>query len=332
MKKYLLIRQRHKRTRGIWDAVQSTFDPLMDIEEMDQKDAAALRSVMARLRGGHDYHRVIFDANLRNIGREWRHLCGVERLVIFDNDLYHHYNARSSYRGLFVAMLKSFRPHRVIATGLYTVNGFRQAGLNVSYLPKSYDPALIQYREGPRDIEYGFIGRLKNKVYADRRLLLDELRGAVGLQTVRTEDGPSYCETLNRIRFFISADQGLNEYMAKNFEALAAGCVLCAARTIPEEAEYLGFSDMENVVLYDSAAELVSKLSYLRANPERVSQIAERGRRLAETRHSDVVRAAEIMRELDFDLLSPPAMTLEDRFNMCRLRARDLLCLSSRIG
>lgn len=328
MNTYLLIRQRHKRTRGIWDAVQRDLSPSMDIEEMDQKDVVALRTVMARLRAGHEYHRVIFDCNLRNIGREWRHLRGVERLVIFDNDLYHHFNPRSSYHGLFVAMLKTLCPHRVIATGLYTVQGFQNEGLNVSYLPKSYDPALIRHLDRPRDIEFGFVGRIKNKVYADRRNFLEGLRDSIGLQILRTEDGPDYCETLNRIRFFISADQGLNEYMAKNFEAMAAGCVLCAAPTIAQEAECLGFHDMQNVVLYSSPAELMEKLSLLRSDPARADGIAARGRQLVEERHSDVMRATEIMREVDRELRNPPGMTLRDRFNRGRLALHDLFSRS----
>lgn len=328
MNRYLLIRQRHKRTRGIWDAVQGSALHALDVEELDQKDVHGFRSIVQRLRDGHDYHRIIFDCNLRNIGREWRHLRGVERLVIFDNDLYHHFNPRSSYHGLFVAMLKTLRPHRVIATGLYTVQGFQNEGLNVSYLPKSYDPGLIRHLNRPRDIEFGFVGRIKNKVYADRRNFLEGLRDSIGLQILRTEDGPDYCETLNRIRFFISADQGLNEYMAKNFEAMAAGCVLCAAPTIPREAEYLGFQDMQNVVLYSSPAELMEKLSLLRSDLARADGIAARGRQLVEERHSDVMRAPEIMREVDRELRHPPGMNLRDRFNRGRLALHDLLSRS----
>lgn len=321
--RYLLIRQCHKRTGGIWDALRGTM--AFDVEELDQKDLVRLREIMGRLRAGHDYERVVFDCNLRNIGSAWRLLIGVERLVIFDNDLYHHYNPRSSYHGLFVAMFKRLQPHRIITTGLFTAQGFEREGLNVSYLPKSYDPALIQYLDTERDIECGFIGRVRNKVYADRRHFLEGLRDTLGLQLLRTEDGPDYNATLNRIRFFVSADHGLNEYMAKNFEAMAAGCVLCTVPTIPEETGQLGFRDMENVVFYDSARELTEKLQVLRADIPRAEAIALAGRRLVELRHSDRVRAPELLALVDAPLAPPPAMGLSDRVALLRLAAYHLV-------
>ena len=66
---------------------------------------------------------------------------------------------------------------------------------------------------------------------------------------------------LNRIRFFVSADIGMGEYMIKNFEAMACGCVLLAYDQGELENEALGFIDMHNIVLYRRLDELRDKLS-----------------------------------------------------------------------
>ncbi|WP_202985136.1 glycosyltransferase, partial [Klebsiella pneumoniae] len=97
----------------------------------------------------------------------------------------------------------------------------------------------------------------------------------------RTKSGEDYCNTLNRIRFFVSADVGMGEYMIKNFEAMACGCVLLAYDQGEEENRALGLQDMHNVVFYDSIPTLQEKLRRLRANPELARQIAENGRHLA---------------------------------------------------
>ncbi len=69
--------------------------------------------------------------------------------------------------------------------------------------------------------------------------------------------------------------------MAKNFEALGAGCVLCTY-SIPFENVLVGFKDMENVVLYSSPAELFKKISIPEADPSSKIKIIKHGLLLAE--------------------------------------------------
>ncbi len=45
--------------------------------------------------------------------------------------------------------------------------------------------------------------------------------------------GEEYCATLNRIRFFVSADVGMGEYMIKSFEAMA-----CAGRDLAASGQF----------------------------------------------------------------------------------------------
>jgi len=78
----------------------------------------------------------------------------------------------------------------------------------------------------------------------------------------------------------------MGEYMIKNFEAMAVGCVLLAYDQGAEENAALGFVDMHNLVLYRDIPELREKLGMLRADPQRAQMIAETGRVLAQQRYS----------------------------------------------
>ncbi|HNL92824.1 MAG TPA: glycosyltransferase, partial [Pseudomonadales bacterium] len=83
-----------------------------------------------------------------------------------------------------------------------------------------------------------------------------------------------------------SADIGMGEYMIKNFEAMAAGCVLLAWQQGNGEEEALGLRDMENIVLYTSLEECRQKIAQLRANPALAQRIADAGQKLVERQYS----------------------------------------------
>lgn len=119
-----------------------------------------------------------------------------------------------------------------------------------------------------------------------RKALLDELGGVENLLVTKTKSGEEYLRTLNRIRFFVSADVGMGEYMIKNFEAMACGCVLLAYDQGERENEALGFRDMENIVLYRSVADIQEKLAILRLDTALAERIARSGQALAIERFS----------------------------------------------
>jgi spore maturation protein CgeB len=74
----------------------------------------------------------------------------------------------------------------------------------------------------------------------------------------------------------------IGEYMLKNYESMACGCVLCTFDQGEEENRALGFVDMENLVLFHSADELKEKLQRLRADPALANRIAAAGQALVE--------------------------------------------------
>jgi glycosyltransferase involved in cell wall biosynthesis len=152
-----------------------------------------------------------------------------------------------------------------------------------------------------RDIPIGFLGSLKSAEYAQRKALLESLSRRTGMLVTRTKSGTDYLEMLNRIKIFVSADIGMNEFMIKNYEAMACGCVLLAWSQ-GEEDELLGFRDMQNTVFYRSEEEAVEKLKLLQSDPLLTARIASNGQAFAESQYSFArvgrALAAEIQREM----------------------------------
>jgi glycosyltransferase involved in cell wall biosynthesis len=72
----------------------------------------------------------------------------------------------------------------------------------------------------------------------------------------------------------------MGEYMIKNFEAMACGCVLLAFDQGAEENAALGFEEMVNVVFYKDIPQLQEKLAILRSNPQLAADIARNGQEL----------------------------------------------------
>ena len=116
----------------------------------------------------------------------------------------------------------------MISSGFVVAERLRSEGFDAVFVPKGYDQTQLQDQGRERDIELAFVGSTNSVAYSGRKALLDELGQVEPLLVTRTKSGAEYLETLNRIRFFVSADVGMGEFMIKNFEAMACGCVLLA--------------------------------------------------------------------------------------------------------
>jgi len=110
-------------------------------------------------------------------------------------------------------------------------------------------------------------------------------------------------------RFFVSADVGMGEYMIKNFEAMACGCVLLAFDQGEEENRALGFLDMNNVVLYRDLDDVRDKLRQLRTSPAQAETIARNGQALAEERYTFQALGAAIVAAMQTPLRPHPGPT-----------------------
>jgi glycosyltransferase involved in cell wall biosynthesis len=223
------------------------------------------------------YDRIVLDLLFRHVSRWPNLLSGIDGLVLYEEDACQNFLAHSAWRGKFSRFYRKLPNARIVCTGHRVAERLRTEGIDAHFVPKGFDSAALSCLSRPRDIAYGFIGRLGSSVYRQRREILERAEADLGLKALRTEPGSDYCETLNRIRTFVSADIGLGEYMAKNFEAMACGCLLLAHRQGAGEEEALGLRDGENILLYDDYEELLEKAAWIERNTQAAEEIALRG-------------------------------------------------------
>ncbi|MCK9800511.1 glycosyltransferase [Pseudomonas sp. MAFF 302030] len=231
------------------------------------------------------YERIVFFLRFKKEARQAAFIKTVPNLVILEHDAYQNY-IPCKYTGKFSAHYRQVPWARVISSGFMVSKRLRDEGFDAHFVPKGYDQALLQNRGRVRDIELGFVGSLNSVAYAGRKAMLESVAEVENLLITRTKSGEEYCETLSRIRYFVSADVDMGEYMIKNFEAMACGCVLFAFDQGAEENQALGFVDMHNIVLYRTREELQEKLAVLRADPTLGQVIALAGQVLVEERYS----------------------------------------------
>ena len=282
----LLIVSRQERSRSfatLFDGIAKHFDTT--VIKLSKEQRNSLTKTIESL-GHEDYDRVMFDVPLTRIGKHYKALRKVSGLILYEEDAWTEFSEHSKYHNKFIKIYQSIGAFRLITTGYTNSEKIRAAGLDVVVIPKSYDENHLRNLHLDRDIELGFIGRIKTRIYRDRRPFLERLVAENGLQMLRTDPGEEYLQTLNRIKIFVSADIGFREYMAKNFEAMACGCMLFASRQGGLEEDSLGFVDMENVVLYDDIDDAQHKLAMLRDNPDLVRDIARKGEDFVRERHT----------------------------------------------
>lgn len=304
----------------------TTWDALRDEHECEIRcfEKGGLRQAVEAMPHESSFDRVVLCGGFRRSGGGIQALAKLPEVVIYDLDLQQDYMPDSKYYRQFPPLFKMFPKVSLIVTSLAAFEHYQRLGFVVSYVPKAYDHRLIACSGSPRDIEFAFIGRTANSLYRQRRWMLQEVSRHLPVQQLRTadlsEENDEYSRTLNRVRFFISADAGFQEYHIKNFEALAAGCILCALTTSPRENELLGFEDMRNVVLYSSAEELVSKVNTIRETPGLAESIADEGRKLAESRHQWRHRRDLLEEALAKQPGVPPSLTIRERMLLARTK------------
>jgi glycosyltransferase involved in cell wall biosynthesis len=262
------------------------------------------------------YDRIVFFLRFKQEIRQAGFIRTIPNLVILEHDAYQNY-IPCKYTGKYSAHYRKLPWVRVISSGFMVSERLREEGFDAVFVPKGYDQTLLQGQGRARDIELAFVGSTKSGAYSGRKALLDDLARVEPLLVTRTKSGAEYCETLNRIRFFVSADVGMGEYMIKNFEAMACGCVLFAYDQGAEENRALGFVDMHNIVLYRDIPQLREKLARLRKDPELASEISRNGQTLAEERFTFHTLGKAIVEAMRAPLRPMPVTSL-----IGRLRAR----------
>ena len=256
-----------------------------DIRWLDSAEQADLKRYFHEKVDTSRYDRILFFLRFKKEMRQWRFIRNIPNLAILEHDAYQNY-IPNKYRGKYARHYHRMPWVRVLSSGAHVTQRLQQEGIDTVFIPKGYDQALITHQKKPRNIELGFVGSLKSGVYQQRKAFLESLAASEKMEIVRTKSGQDYVNKLNSIRFFVSADIGMGEYMIKNFEAMAAGCVLFGWRQGNGEEEALGFRDMENIVLYSSMEECREKIAQLRANTALADRIALAGKMLVEQQYS----------------------------------------------
>ena len=274
---------------------------LVDLRHLDSKQQSHLQRYFKTQVDVNDYDRIVcllrFKREIRQVG----FLRTVPNLVILEHDACQNYFAESKYYGKFSRHYRDLPWARVLVSGYQISRKLQREGHDVYFVPKPYDNKLLKNLKQDRTIELGFVGTIKSGIYNRRNELLAELTRQLGVEILTTKPGQDYLDTLNNIRCFVGADIGFGEYMTKNFEAMACGCLLLTWNQGEEENQALKFRDMENVVLYSSIDELKEKLVLLKNDPALVQSIANAGQQLAESRHN-----CSIVGEMVVNAITPP--------------------------
>jgi len=271
----------------------------IDVRRLNKDQQRNLKEYLRNVVLG-GYERILLDLPFKNVYRQVSLLAGLRGLLIYEEDACQNYLATSQWCGVFSRFYKRLPGARIVVTGASVARRLRSEGFDVAFIPKGYDPHILFDEQKERDIELGFIGRTASKAYQGRKELLDNLSACEPLQLLRAEPGEHYRHALNRIRYFVSADVGLNEYMAKNFEAMASGCLLLAWRQ-GEEEQAIGLEEGRHLLLYSSLNELRQHLADLRANPQRAARIARAGRDFVTCNCSHYSLAIRLAKELECD-------------------------------
>lgn len=303
----LLLVQKEQRVvlDRLYEGIAAHTD--CDLRWLDREDQANLRRYFRRNVRVEDYERIVFFLRFKQEIRQVPFIRTVPNLVILEHDACQNFFS-GKYQGKFSRHYAQLPWARVISSGYTVTQKLRAEGADAVFVPKGYDQTMLRNLGLERDIELAFIGSTKSSVYTERRRMLDEIAAREQLLITRTASGDEYLRMLNRIRFFVSADAGIGEYMIKNFEAMACGCVLFAYDQGEEENVALGFRDMENIVLYRDAADVSAKLARLRADSSLAARIAEAGQCLAETRYRFDVLGARIAQGLAPPLRARPPL------------------------
>lgn len=266
----------------------------------------------------HTYDRILLDWKWTFTKHQPLTVAATKNLVIFETDIWQNFFKPARNYGKFAAFFKHQKGLRLITTGWHHAEKLRQLGVDCTYVSKSYEPDFLFNENRERDIAFGFIGSIHRTIDFERSKLLNWAEAEHDVRVFRTERGNAYREGLNRVNVFVSADIGMNEYMFKNFEAMACGCALLAYRQ-GGEAENIGFIDGENVLLYGNKEEFSEKVAFCKANPELVREIAARGQKHAEDHLSGPAVARKIVAAMEPPLRNTP-MSLASKIATLRFQ------------
>jgi glycosyltransferase involved in cell wall biosynthesis len=302
MKVLFLVQEQQRSIFDTWyDAICDGFDKceLIRVSSDDQKRLQ--KFIKKNKIDFSQYDRIILFLRYKKMMRQVKYIQTIPNLAIIELDAFQNY-CESKYNGRFTTYFNQLPWARVLCTGKQIETNLCKEGFDAHFVGKAYDQKLLKNLKLERDIELGFLGSLQTGVYKYRKQFLEDLAKKEEILIHRTNSGEEYMQMLNRIKFFISADIPFKEYMIKNFEAMACGCVLFTWDNGDIENKQLGFVDMQNVVLYKDMDDLIAKINLLRKDHELCRTIAKNGQKLVEENHTWQDSANKIIQALQAPL------------------------------
>jgi glycosyltransferase involved in cell wall biosynthesis len=256
-----------------------------DIRYLSRDECYDLKSYFSRNVDTSAYDRIVLAIRLKRARKQISFISQIPNLVFHETDAFQNYSD-CKYRGQYSLYYQALRHARIISTGSTVARRLREEGFDAVFVSKGYDAHNFQNFQKLRHIELAFVGSINNEIYAGRKAFLEKLIETTPIEICQTAPGQAYVDKLNDIRIFVSADVGMGEYMIKNFEAMACGCLLFAHDQGAEESTAIGFRDMENVVFYRDLDEFRQKLQLLQNNAELVHRIAAAGQNFVEQNYT----------------------------------------------
>jgi hypothetical protein len=179
---------------------------------------------------------------------------------------------------------------------------FTQSGIPAAWLPLFFCSARPHYLRQDRDIPVVFVGNIGARNNPDRKPFLDAFRKQHPLFITRGD----YVPLFNRSHIVLN-QTAAGEINFRCFEALA-----CGAALLMEDCAN-GLRDMfipgEHILPTYARGDARQAAATARAalgEPAMLARIARRGRELVERKHSDVHRAADILRVMETLLRNAP--------------------------
>lgn len=186
-------------------------------------------------------------------------------------------------------------------------NYFPELSDRFIWMPHHAPAHIFKDYQLPKDINYLMIGALFPKLYPDRILMHDIMKGEQGFVShlhpgytdLSNEDsqliGETYAKEINRAKIFITCDSAEHFPLMKYFEVLASNTLLLASSS--DELTELGFVDGETFVAVTPENVKEKALYYLENEQERI-RIAQTGYEMARNRHSTEKRAEELLEKI----------------------------------
>lgn len=153
----------------------------------------------------------------------------------------------------------------------------------------------------------------ENSPYKDRHKLIEYLSKCQSVDVHKldisclvrpVEAVQSYSETLNKYKILLSLPSLSPTLVSRTFESLACGGLVLQSQIIGEKSNQL-FREWEHLVYYtpENPDNLIEKIEYLLKNPDLAEEIADRGHRLCQEKHTIECRVKELVEWVDNDFI-----------------------------